>query len=222
MTTSAQESFMAAIEHMEEGVALFDSDDRLVICNGRYLSAFMPELQGEYVPGMSFEEIVTIAAERGFFAREGRTVEEVAKERMDLRHNPKQPCEMRLANGDWISYREHRTSEGGTVVLRLNITERKRTEESLVQSEERYRSVAETANDAIISIDGRGRIVSWNRGAEQISGYARSELLGNRLEKTHARRVLRPARRGRGTREPRRPSQVRRQAGRAQGFAKGR
>ena len=133
----AQEPLRAAIEHMEEGFALYDADDRLVVCNARYLSAFMPELEGEFVSGMSFEEIVTIAAERGFFARDGRTVEKVVKERMDLRHNPKQPCEMRLANGDWISYREHRTSDGGTVVLRLNITERKRTEESLRQSEER-------------------------------------------------------------------------------------
>ena len=50
---------MAAIEHMEEGFALYDSDDRLVICNGRYLSAFMPEMEGELVSGMRFEEIVT-------------------------------------------------------------------------------------------------------------------------------------------------------------------
>ena len=50
---------MAAIEHMEEGFALYDSDDRLVICNGRYLSAFMPEMEGEPVSGMRFEEIVT-------------------------------------------------------------------------------------------------------------------------------------------------------------------
>jgi adenylate cyclase len=116
----APESLRAAIEHMEEGFALYDAEDRLVICNSRYLSAFMPDLEGDFVSGMSFEEIVTIAAERDFFAREGRTVEEIVKERMDLRHNPKQPCEMRLANGDWISYREHRTSEGGTVVLPEN------------------------------------------------------------------------------------------------------
>ncbi len=53
---------------------------------------------------------------------------------------------------------------------------------SLLQnSEERFRSVAETANDAIITIDVRGQIVFWNSAAEKIFGYPRKEIMGKQL-----------------------------------------
>lgn len=50
--------------------------------------------------------------------------------------------------------------------------------ESLQQSEERYRSVVETATDAIITLDSVGNIVLWNRAAMQIFGYGASEIAG--------------------------------------------
>ena len=52
---------------------------------------------------------------------------------------------------------------------------------SLLESEKRYRAVAQTANDSIISADGEGNIVGWNHGAEQIFGYSESEVLGRPL-----------------------------------------
>ncbi len=53
--------------------------------------------------------------------------------------------------------------------------------ESLERSEERFRSVAQTANDAIISIDSGGLITFWNRGAETIFGYSSAETVGKPL-----------------------------------------
>jgi len=50
--------------------------------------------------------------------------------------------------------------------------------ESLERSEQRFRSVAETASDGIISIDGHGKVVLWNRGAESTFGYSAAEMLG--------------------------------------------
>ncbi|HUW19335.1 MAG TPA: PAS domain S-box protein [Sedimentisphaerales bacterium] len=50
--------------------------------------------------------------------------------------------------------------------------------ESLERSEQRFRSVAETASDAIISIDSRGMVILWNRGAEAAFGYSAEEMLG--------------------------------------------
>lgn len=50
--------------------------------------------------------------------------------------------------------------------------------ESLKSSERHFRSVVETASDAIISIDGRGNIVFWNRAAENIFGYSSDEAIG--------------------------------------------
>src|SRR5437867_8519765 len=54
----------------------------------------------------------------------------------------------------------------------------KRMTEELRESKEQFRSVAETANDAIISADEHGRIVYFNQAAERILGYSAEEALG--------------------------------------------
>lgn len=51
------------------------------------------------------------------------------------------------------------------------------TLETLRESENRFRSVVESANDAIILIDHCGEIMSWNRSAEMIFGYNETEIL---------------------------------------------
>jgi diguanylate cyclase (GGDEF)-like protein/PAS domain S-box-containing protein len=53
--------------------------------------------------------------------------------------------------------------------------------ESLHNSEGRFRSVVETANDAIISADSRGKIVFWNNAAETLFGYSADEAVGKPL-----------------------------------------
>ncbi len=56
-----------------------------------------------------------------------------------------------------------------------------RTLESLQNSEERFRSVAQTACEAIITIDSHGNIVFWNNAAETIFGYSVDEAIGKPL-----------------------------------------
>lgn len=53
-----------------------------------------------------------------------------------------------------------------------------RTLESLEHSEERLRSVVETAIDAIITVDSRGTIIFWNPQAELMFGYSANEIIG--------------------------------------------
>ncbi len=53
--------------------------------------------------------------------------------------------------------------------------------ESLASSEERFRSLAETASDAIISADGDGKIFFWNQAAESMFGYSSVEAIGRPL-----------------------------------------
>jgi PAS domain S-box-containing protein len=62
-----------------------------------------------------------------------------------------------------------------------DITERKQAEETLHDSEERFRSVAENANDAIIYINGNGEIIFWNHAAEHIFGYSAEEVVGSSI-----------------------------------------
>jgi PAS domain S-box-containing protein len=56
--------------------------------------------------------------------------------------------------------------------------EREKLLESLENSEERFRSVVESAQDAIVNVDERGRIASWNHGAETIFGHTAEEAIG--------------------------------------------
>lgn len=50
------------------------------------------------------------------------------------------------------------------------------------QSEQKFRSVTESAIDAIISANNAGEIVSWNKAATNILGYSEDEAVGQRLE----------------------------------------
>ena len=91
-------------------------------------------------------------------------------------------------NGEVITVSENaktiRDSDGnilyfdGTVE---NITVRKQTEDALQKSEQRFRALTQSANDAIITIDAKGVIVDWNVAAEKIFGYSAEEMAGRIL-----------------------------------------
>jgi PAS domain S-box-containing protein len=63
-----------------------------------------------------------------------------------------------------------------------DITETKKNQAALKLSEERFRSLAQSANDAIISINSRGIVLGWNRAAEYIFGFSESEITGKPLD----------------------------------------
>jgi len=62
-----------------------------------------------------------------------------------------------------------------------DISERKRAEQAVRESEERFRAVATTASDAIITIDENSVIQMVNPATEKIFGYSRAEMLGQNL-----------------------------------------
>ncbi len=61
------------------------------------------------------------------------------------------------------------------------VIRRKHAEEEHLQAEERYRSVSESATDAIIAIDSYGNVISWNKGAEIMFGRDEGEMIGKPL-----------------------------------------
>jgi PAS domain S-box-containing protein len=65
--------------------------------------------------------------------------------------------------------------------LRKEIASRKRAEEDLRSSEEKYRHLVETASDAIVSIDDNGSIVFANHAIATVFGYDPAELTGKPL-----------------------------------------
>ena len=66
----------------------------------------------------------------------------------------------------------------GMWVLRLLVTPLVRR---VVESEEKFRALAETANAAIVTANARGDIVYWNRAAQTIFGYTEQQILGQPL-----------------------------------------
>lgn len=53
--------------------------------------------------------------------------------------------------------------------------------EQLTESEKRFKSVTQSAQDAIISADASGNIISWNPAAEKMFGYLEAEVIGKAL-----------------------------------------
>ena len=67
----------------------------------------------------------------------------------------------------------------GFSCLLRNVSERKKNELELRQSEERYRLMVESVKDyAIFMLDSTGHIMSWNEGAKRLKGYHTSEIIG--------------------------------------------
>jgi PAS domain S-box-containing protein len=73
--------------------------------------------------------------------------------------------------------------EAGTLVgfakVTRDLSERRRAEEMLRQSEERFRLLVQSVRDyAIFMLDPDGHVMSWNAGAERINGYTPEEIVG--------------------------------------------
>ncbi|MDM8529684.1 PAS domain S-box protein [Anaerolineales bacterium HSG25] len=69
------------------------------------------------------------------------------------------------------------------LAIKDDITERKQVEQALQESEEMFRSIGGSAQDAIVLMDAYGNISYWNEAAEKIFGYSYQEAMGQYLHR---------------------------------------
>jgi diguanylate cyclase (GGDEF)-like protein/PAS domain S-box-containing protein len=82
----------------------------------------------------------------------------------------------------------------GIVTVCEDVTERRIAETKLRDSEMKFRSVAESATDAVVLTDGEGSILFWNSAAQRIFGYSPHEVIGQSLSFLMPRRYQDPQR----------------------------
>jgi PAS domain S-box-containing protein len=133
-----------AIGNIPDGLVLWDADDRLVLRN-EAIVRMDPEIGELMRPGVSFAEFIDTRVKRGRIVSAVGREAEYLRERVERHRNATgEPLVQKLANGRWVRLREQRTSEGGVVSTRTDITTLKQREAELIQA----KSEAETANRA--------------------------------------------------------------------------
>ena len=168
-----------AIESISQGFALFDPEDRLIVCNSRYREILYPDLGADITPGMSFEAIIRRAAEGGRIEAAEDRIDAWVAERLAQHRDPGAPILQHRADGRWIQVTERRTHDGGIVAVYSDITDLKRAEQALHESVERYDLAMRGANEGLWD---------WNATTDQLHISPRfKELSGLETEATSIR-----------------------------------
>ena len=127
---AARSRLYDAIEAVPDGFVYYDHEDRLELCNERYRE-FYPESADLMVPGATFEEIIRGGVANGQYPAALGNEEAWIKLRLELHDNPRGAVEQQLPDGRWLRIEERRTSDGGLVGFRTDITELKHREFAL-------------------------------------------------------------------------------------------
>ena len=129
-----------AIESLTEGFALYDEDTRLVMCNQNYRD--MNKAAGEIVkPGMKWIDMMRRLAERGEFTDAKGRIDEWLAERKSVGVETVTNHELQHSDGRWYAISSNLTRQGGFVITRSDITERKLMEDAQRQSDAVVRKV---------------------------------------------------------------------------------
>lgn len=138
-STQLWQQFRDAVESTSDGFALYDQADRLVFCNRRYREIY--DLSADVmVPGRTFEEIVRAGALRGQYVGVSGREEEFVAERL-AHHHTGLMVEHELSSGRWVRSVDRRTTSGGIVCIRTDITDQRQAEALLHQSVEQEATI---------------------------------------------------------------------------------
>jgi PAS domain S-box-containing protein len=173
----AHQRLLDAIESLPAGFSLYDKDERLVISNSvrRELSSWHGDL---FAPGATFEQILRDSANqgavKGIDTQDAAAIEAfVAKRLEDFRNPAGKPFELQRSDGMTVLSLFHKTSDGGTVSIALDITEQKRAEQAARTADQRLRDAIESMPAGFSLYDEDERLIITNSRRQGLTHWNR-------------------------------------------------
>ena len=183
----AQALLQDALEHLSEGFVLWDAEERLIMCNSRFREIYALSAHA-MVPGATLAEIIRVGAERGEYLNVPPDDIDgwLAAKLIEHRGVAGSMVERQLANGRWLRISEQRTSDGGTVGVRTDITRAKEHQAQLRQNEDQLtrtiaaledaRAQAQRQADDVTQLAGD---LAAARDRAEVANRAKSQFLAN-------------------------------------------
>ncbi len=191
----ARQQLQQAIDAIGEGFILYDSDDRIVLCNRRYRD-FFPALSELLTPGTHFNEIVHAAAESGVIVEAVTDPEAWMTSRLEYHRRNSCQFQQLLSDGRWIQISERATNDGGKVTIVTEITHFRRLEETqrlakvAAQSGLLATTVANIAQGVVV-FDAELKLVAWNSQAAMLLNLPYAGMYSGMSLRRLARQVWR-------------------------------
>lgn len=169
----ARQNLASAIETIREGFALFGPDDVLVLCNSRFC-ADLPDLRPALLPGLRFEAYVAgVAASPALVLPEGHRREDWRLTRLRRHREAHVMFNVQFAGDRWVQVSEHRTDDGGTVILQTDVTDivragREERGKLLDEQARLIRATLDHISQGVVIFDGGARMLGWNARAGEL------------------------------------------------------
>lgn len=174
---SAASMLDMTFENMAQGALVLGADMRVVAFNRRYLELF--ELPPDVVfVGQTMANIIRARYERGHYPNVRDIDRYIATVYEELRNSDTKVQDYDLPTGGTVAMRRVSLDTGLHIATFTDITERRRAELALKESEGRIRAILDHAADAIMTIARDGVVLSINPATERIFGYSDRELVG--------------------------------------------
>ena len=157
----SEERLRGVISSVGEGLALYDSEDRLVAVNDRYLEIW-PNAETILQQGGTFEDMIRSNVETGKIVEAIGREEEFIQERLERHQAPSSSTIRQFTDGTWYRIEQVSTPDGGTVLSFIDITELKQAQLEAQKSEGLLRTVIDNLPVIIVVKDREGRRIMVN------------------------------------------------------------